>query len=61
MQNCMRKIVSKTLKNTLTASLVIFLISCGGGGNDSPPVSVAPTPIPPTPPVSSVLKLNSDQ
>ena len=57
----MRKIVSKTLKNTLTASLVIFLISCGGGGNDSPPVSVAPTPIPPTPPVSSVLKLNSDQ
>ena len=57
----MRKIASKTLKNTLTASLVIFLISCGGGGNDSPPVSVAPTPIPPTPPVSSVLKLNSDQ
>jgi uncharacterized protein (DUF1800 family) len=57
----MRKIVSKTLKNTLTASLVVFLISCGGGGNDSPPVSVAPTPIPPTPPVSSVLKLNSDQ
>jgi uncharacterized protein (DUF1800 family) len=41
--------------------LVVFLISCGGGGNDSPPVSVAPTPIPPTPPVSSVLKLNSDQ
>ena len=57
----MRKTVSKTLKNTLTASLVVFLISCGGGGNDSPPVSVAPTPIPPTPPVSSVLKLNSDQ
>lgn len=57
----MRKIASKTLKNTLTASLVVFLISCGGGGNDSPPVSVAPTPIPPTPPVSSVLKLNSDQ
>lgn len=60
-QNCMRKTASKTLKNTLTASLVVFLISCGGGGNDSPPVSVAPTPIPPTPPVSSVLKLNSDQ
>jgi uncharacterized protein (DUF1800 family) len=57
----MRKTASKTLKNTLTASLVVFLISCGGGGNDSPPVSVAPTPIPPTPPVSSVLKLNSDQ
>ena len=60
-QNCMRKTASKTLKNTLTASLVVFLISCGGGGNDSPPVSVAPTPIPPIPPVSSVLKLNSDQ
>ena len=57
----MRKTAIKTLKNTLTASLVVFLISCGGGGNDSPPVSVAPTPIPPTPPVSSVLKLNSDQ
>jgi uncharacterized protein (DUF1800 family) len=57
----MRKTASKTLKNTLTASLVVFLISCGGGGNDSPPVSVAPTPIPPIPPVSSVLKLNSDQ
>ena len=57
----MRKTAIKTLKNTLTASLVVFLISCGGGGNDSPPVSVAPTPIPPIPPVSSVLKLNSDQ
>ena len=57
----MRKIASKTLKNTLTASTVVFLISCGGRGNDSPPVSVVPTPIPPTPPVSSVLKLNSDQ
>jgi uncharacterized protein (DUF1800 family) len=57
----MRKTAIKTLKNTLTSSLVVFLISCGGGGNDSPPVSVAPTPIPPTPPVSSVLKLNSDQ
>lgn len=61
MQNCMRKIVRKTLKNTLIVSLAIFLISCGGGGNESPPVSVAPTPIPPTPPVSSVLKLDSDQ
>ena len=61
MQNCMRRIVRKTLKNTLTVSLTIFLISCGGGGNESPPVSVAPTPIPPTPPVSSVLKLDSDQ
>ena len=57
----MRKIVRKTLKNTLIVSLAIFLISCGGGGNESPPVSVAPTPIPPTPPVSSVLKLDSDQ
>ena len=57
----MRKTAIKTLKNTLTVSLAIFLISCGGGGNESSPVSVAPTPIPPTPPVSSVLKLDSDQ
>ena len=52
----MKKAVNKNLKTILTVSVAILLTSCGGGGNDTPPVSVTPIP-----PVSSKLKINSDQ
>jgi len=52
----MKKAVNKNLKTILTVSVAILLTSCGGGGNDTPPVSVTPTP-----PVSSKLKITSDQ